>query len=83
MLIRIFHRLFARGKFQIEETLYWYVGGGGFVDWDGDWGARVPVGAELPLNERIDIYAQIIPGFRVNHNAEFILDIGLGIRYRF
>ena len=75
--------LFARGQIPFEQTLFWYVGGGGFYDWDGEFGARLPLGAEMPLNERIDIYASIIPGFQVNKGSEFFLDVGLGIRYRF
>ena len=39
--------IFMKKKLDETNPLYWYVGGGGFVDWDGDFGVRLPVGGEL------------------------------------
>jgi hypothetical protein len=75
--------LFKQEKLASEYPLHWYIGGGGYIDWDGDFGARLPVGAEFTFAENIDAYAQIIPDFRFNHDAEFGLGVGLGVRYRF
>lgn len=67
----------------IKAPMSWYVGGGGFGDWDGDFGVRLPVGIEMGFAERLDGYGQIIPRFRVNNNADFGLDFALGVRYAF
>ena len=75
--------LFMKEKLESEYPLHWYIGGGGYVDWDGDFGARVPIGAEFAFAENVDAYVQAIPYLRFNHDAQFKLGIGLGIRYRF
>ena len=71
------------------KGLYLFVGGGGFVEWDGDWGVRLPIGGELHFAKNLDAYAQIIPRFRVNNNdnnnngGDFGLDFGIGVRLQF
>jgi hypothetical protein len=74
------------------EGLHWYVGGGGYIEWDGAFGARIPVGAELYFAENLDVYAQIIPRLQFNNNSnnnqhndnvDFGLDFGIGVRYQF
>jgi hypothetical protein len=75
--------LFMKEKLESDYPLHWYIGGGGYIDWDGDFGARVPIGAEFAFAENVDAYAQVIPDLRFNHDAKFGLGIGLGVRYRF
>lgn len=83
--------IFMKKPLNAEGTkgLYWYVGGGGFVDWDGDFGARLPVGGEFHFAKQLDAYAQLIPRFKVNNNdsnssgGDFGLDVGIGVRYQF
>ena len=78
-------------KKQLNEVnvkgLYLFVGGGGFVEWDGDWGARLPIGAELYFAKDLDAYAAAIPRLRFNNNknndTDFGLDFAIGIRYQF
>ena len=72
-------------KFKSEEPtpLYWYVGAGGYGDWDGDFGVRLPVGGEVYFAKNLDAYAQVIPRLRVNHSAKFGLDFAAGVRYQF
>lgn len=70
-------------KLELEGPVFWYVGGGVYGDWDGDAGARLPVGAEWYFTKRLDAYAQVIPRLRVNHSAKFGLDFAIGIRYQF
>ena len=41
--------IFLKKKLDESNPLYWYVGGGGFGDWNGDFGARLPVGVEFTL----------------------------------
>ena len=79
--------IFMKKKLDKTNPLYWYVGGGGFSDWDGDWGVRLPVGGELFFAENLDAYAQLIPRLRFNNNSnsnsDFGLDFGIGVRYQF
>lgn len=75
--------IFMKKKLNGSNPLYWYVGGGGFGDWDGDLGVRLPVGGELYFAENLDAYAQLIPRLRVNNNSDFGLDFGIGVRYKF
>ena len=81
--------IFVKQKLDEANPLYWYVGGGGFIDWDGDFGARLPVGGELYFAENFDAYAQLIPRLRFNNNSKdnrrtnFGLDFAIGVRYQF
>ena len=77
--------IFMKEKLNTDAStpLYWYIGGGGYGDWDGDLGVRLPVGGEIYFAKRWDGYAQIIPRLRVNNDAKFGLDFGAGVRYKF
>ena len=78
--------IFKKQKLNEKDPLYIYVGGGGYVDWDGkdnDLGARLPIGMEFYFAEKLDVYAQIIPNLRINNSAKFGLHAGIGIRYQF
>jgi len=70
-------------KIEVDAPVFWYVAAGGYGDWDGDAGVRLPVGAELYFAKNLDAYAQVIPRLRVNHSAKFGLDFGIGVRYQF
>ena len=63
--------------------VFWYVGAGGYADWDGDLAVRLPVGVQVNFAERVDGYAQIMPRFRFHHKTDFGLDAALGVRYLF
>ncbi len=75
--------IFMKKKLDKTNPLYWYIGGGGYGDWDGDFGARLPIGGEIYFAENLDAYAQIIPRLRLNNNSDFGLDFGIGVRYQF
>lgn len=73
------------------KNLHLFVGAGGYAEWDGDWGARLPIGAELYFAKNLDVYAAAIPRLRVNNDddknrdddLDFGLDFAIGIRYQF
>jgi hypothetical protein len=67
----------------IKVPVFWYVAAGGYGDWDGDLGVRLPVGVDVGFAKRVDGYAEVIPRFRVNNNTDFGLDFGIGVRYQF
>jgi hypothetical protein len=77
--------IFKKEKLNTNEStpLYWYIGGGGYGDWDGDFGVRLPVGGEIYFAKNVDAYAQIMPRLRVNNDANFGLDFAAGVRYKF
>ncbi len=79
-----------KGDLKLGEKLspVWFIGGGGFVEWDGDFGVRLPIGAEVYFAKRIDAYAAFIPRLRFNNNdtnnsSDFGLDFAIGVRYTF
>ena len=41
--------IFKKEKLNTDAStpLYWYIGGGGYGDWDGDFGVRLPLGGEI------------------------------------
>jgi len=69
----------------IDSTIpfQWYIGAGGFVEWDGDLGGRVPVGIEASFATGWDVYAQIIPDLEIVDDFKFGVGAGLGVRYQF
>ena len=67
----------------IKVPAFWYVAAGGYGDWDGDFGVRLPVGVDVGFAKRLDGYAEVIPRLRVNNDAKFGLDFGIGVRYQF
>ena len=75
--------LFVKDTLKMEAPASWYVGAGGYGDWDGDVGARLPVGVELNFAKNMDAFAQMIPRLRFNNNTDFGLDFAIGARYQF
>ena len=70
-------------KTDLKGPVYWYVGGGGYADWDSDRGVRLPVGAEWYFAKNLDAFAQVMPRLRLNNDARFGLDVAVGLRYKF
>ena len=77
--------IFNKSALNVDANVpaFWYVGAGGYGDWDGDLAVRLPVGIEVGFAKRIDGYAQIMPRFRFNNNSDFGLDFAVGVRYLF
>ena len=77
--------IFHRNNLNVDANVpvFLYVGAGGYGDWDGDLGIRLPVGIQANFTKRVDGYAQLMPRFRVNNNTDFGLDFGIGVRYQF
>ena len=67
----------------VNVPVFWYVGVGGYGDWDGDIAVRLPVGVQVNFTKRVDGYAQAMPRFRFNNNTDFGLDFAAGVRYLF
>ena len=68
---------------EIEGPVYWYIGVGGFLDWENGLGARLPIGIEWYFADNMDAYIQVIPNFKIVDKTKFGLGGGLVIRYKF
>ncbi len=77
--------IFNKDDLNVDANVpvFWYVGAGGYGDWDGDLAVRLPVGIQVDFAKRVDGYAQLMPRFRFNNNTDFGLDFGIGVRYQF
>jgi len=77
----IFHK--EKLKVDVDAPMHWYVGAGGYVDWEDHLGARLPVGAEVQFTKNVDAYAQAIPRLQLDDGTKFGLGLGIGVRYIF
>ena len=77
--------IFKKDGLNVDANVpvYWFVGAGGYGDWDGDLGVRMPIGIQVDFAKRVDGYAQIMPRLRINNNTDFGLDFAIGARYLF
>lgn len=73
----------VKEQLDASTPVNWYIGAGGFAEWNDDFGVRIPVGLEANFANGFDAYGQIIPGLNIGKNAGFGLGIGLGIRHQF
>lgn len=79
--------LLRQGDFTDSDMpVDWYLGAGGWVGWDGQFGARIPLGLEWGFKPDWDAYVQVSPelNYKKNQN-ELALEFGaaLGVRYQF
>lgn len=80
--------LLKQGRFDQELPLDWYLGVGGYYNWDGhdELGARVPFGITFSFADNWDLFGQVSPGMEYDLDRDkfdFALGVGLGIRYAF
>lgn len=68
---------------QFDIPLNWYVGVGAWAEWDNDFGVRIPLGVNLPINNEINIYGQIHPELNLYSGPNLQMGAALGITYRF
>ena len=60
-----------------------YVDGGGYGTWDGDLGLRAPVGINMILEKRWNIYVHAVPRLKVIDDVDVNVNLDLGVRYAF
>ncbi len=71
------------GKKPSATPVHWYLGAGGYGQWNGGIGARVPVGIEISFAERFDAYAQVAPELQITDGTKFGFGGGFAVRYQF
>lgn len=79
-----FDYIVASGKLDDNMPVSWYVGVGGWSEWEGkDFGARVPLGLKWDLSRGWDFYGQVQPELDLYSGAELKIGGALGIKYSF
>ncbi|EKO3989285.1 hypothetical protein [Vibrio fluvialis] len=79
-----FDYIIQRGSFNNPNVPFdWYVGAGGWAEWDDDFGARVPLGLDWQINQNFNLYGQVHPELNLHSGPELQLGAALGITYRF
>lgn len=79
-----FDYIIQRGSFNNPNVPFdWYVGAGGWAEWDDDFGVRVPLGLDWQINQNFNLYGQVHPELNLHSGPELQLGAALGITYRF
>ncbi|MEI8634884.1 hypothetical protein P4S72_28160 [Vibrio sp. PP-XX7] len=82
-----FDYLFQQGAVnnQTLPGLDWYVGLGGWSEWnnDNDFGVRFPLGLEWNYQSQIKVYGQIHPELVLHDDVDLQLRAAVGVLYKF
>ena len=75
--------IFKQGSFDDEIPFTWYVGAGGYAEWDKGFGVRLPLGLNYNFAKQWNAYAQIAPDLDFDSDVEFGAQGAIGLRYSF
>ncbi|EIJ6616278.1 hypothetical protein [Vibrio parahaemolyticus] len=78
-----FDYIAKRGAFDHNMPITWYVGVGGWYEWDDEFGIRVPLGVNWDLSKGWDVYAQIHPELDLYKGPDLQLGGAVGVKYSF
>ncbi len=78
-----FDYIVQRGKFDQDLPVTWYVGVGGWYEWDDQFGPRVPLGVNWNMHKGWDAYAQLHPQLNLYKGADLQLGGAIGVKYNF
>lgn len=78
-----FDYIAKRGSFDQSVPVTWYVGVGGWYEWDDEFGLRVPLGVNWDLSQGWDVYAQIHPELDLYKGADLQVGEAVGVKYSF
>ncbi|EJF4090211.1 hypothetical protein DFX34_RS11480 [Vibrio parahaemolyticus] len=78
-----FDYIAKRGAFDQSMPITWYVGVGGWYEWDDEFGIRVPLGVNWDLSKGWDVYAQIHPELDLYKGPDLQLGGAVGVKYSF
>jgi hypothetical protein len=74
---------FIEGEFNKEIPFTWYVGTGGWYEWDQDFGLRVPLGLTYNFGQYWDLYGQVQPEWQLQEKAQLQFGASIGLTYNF
>ncbi|MGR5132215.1 hypothetical protein [Vibrio alfacsensis] len=78
-----FDYIAKRGSFDQNMPVSWYVGVGGWYEWNDEFGLRVPLGLNWDLSKGWDLYAQIQPELELYKGPDLQIGGAIGIKYNF
>ncbi|NOH79214.1 hypothetical protein F0231_05605 [Vibrio sp. RE86] len=79
-----FDYILQRGEFEGNTPVSWYVGVGGWSEWEGkEFGARVPLGLKWDISQGWEMYGQVHPELNLYSGPELQIGGALGIKYNF
>ncbi|HCH0712875.1 TPA: hypothetical protein NKO95_001960 [Vibrio parahaemolyticus] len=78
-----FDYIAKRGASDQNMPITWYVGVGGWYEWDDEFGIRVPLGVNWDLSKGWDVYAQIHPELDLYKGPDLQLGGAVGVKYSF
>jgi hypothetical protein len=79
-----FDYIVKRGRFDAHTPVSWYVGVGGWSEWDHkEFGARVPLGLKWDISKGWEMYGQVHPELNLYTGPELQIGGALGIKYSF
>lgn len=73
----------VRGSLSTSTPLSYFVGVGGYYEWDDDFGMRVPVGLDWSFASNWNLYGHVNPEVQFHRKAKFKVGAGFGVSYRF
>lgn len=74
---------FAKGGLSSDGSVGYFVGFGGWTDWDDDFGVRMPLGLDWNFASNWNLTGQLNPTFQIQDKSKFKLDAGFGVSYAF
>ncbi len=78
-----FDYIAKRGTFDQTLPVTWYVGVGGWYEWDDEFGVRVPLGVNWDISKGWDLYAQLHPELDLYKGVDLQLGGAFGVKYNF
>lgn len=79
-----FDYILKRGSFDENTPVSWYVGVGGWSEWDHkEFGARVPLGLKWDISQGWEMYGQVHPELNLYSGPELQIGGALGVKYTF
>ncbi|WP_394248273.1 hypothetical protein [Vibrio profundi] len=78
-----FDYIIKRGDIEADIPVSWFVGVGGWAEWDDQFGARVPLGVKVNFHDGWNAYAQVHPELNLYKGPELQIGGALGVTYKF
>lgn len=78
-----FDYIAKRGSFEQNLPVTWYIGVGGWYEWDDEFGLRVPLGVNWNFSKGWDLYGQLHPELDLYKDLDLQLGAAVGVKYNF